>query len=162
MIDEFKASFKQNEPILERWGNEVVEQIKAAVISKSLDANVFLKISGKRVKEERSALSKVIRKNYTDPLNQMTDLVGARFVVLLTDDLNILQSIIENSEIWSASKDKDYLDAIQQNPELFDYQSIHYVVRAKKVSRTTDLGIPEGLPCEIQIRTLLQHAYAEL
>lgn len=162
MIDAFKASFKENEPILELWGNEVIDQIKKALISKTIDANVFLKISGKRVKDERSALSKVVRKNYTDPLKQMTDLVGARFVVLLTDDLNILQEIIENSEIWSASKDKDYLDAIQQNPELFDYQSIHYVVRAKKGSRTDDLGIPEGLPCEIQIRTLLQHAYAEL
>lgn len=162
MIDKFKAFFKENEPMLECWGNEVIDQIRKALISKNISADVFLKISGKRVKEGHSALSKIVRKNYTDPLTQMTDLVGARFVVLLTDDLNILQEIIENNQIWDASKDKDYLDAIENNPELFDYQSIHYVVRSKKVSRTEALGIPEGLPCEIQIRTLLQHAYAEL
>jgi putative GTP pyrophosphokinase len=162
MIDKFKAFFKDNEPVLECWGNEVIDQIRKALSSKNINADVFLKISGKRVKEEHSALSKIVRKNYTDPLTQMTDLVGARFVVLLTDDLNTLQEIIENSEIWDASKDKDYLDAIENNPELFDYQSIHYVVRSKKVNYTDALGIPEGLPCEIQIRTLLQHAYAEL
>lgn len=162
MIEKFKAFFKDNEPLLEVWGNEVIDQIRKALISKSINADVFLKISGKRVKEERSALSKIVRKNYTDPLTQMTDLVGTRFVVLLTDDLSTLQEIIEKNQIWDASKDKDYLDTIEKNPEFFDYQSIHYVVRSKKVSRTEELGIPEGLPCEIQIRTLLQHAYAEL
>lgn len=162
MIDKFKTFFKDNEPMLECWGNEVIDQIRKALNSKNINADVFLKISGKRVKEERSALSKIVRKNYTDPLTQMTDLVGARFVVLLTDDLNILQEIIESNEIWDASKDKDYLDAIEKNPEFFDYQSIHYVVRSKKETYTDALGIPEGLPCEIQIRTLLQHAYAEL
>lgn len=162
MIDKFKATFRENLPMLELWGEEVVAQIKSALVSRKIDADIFLKITGKRVKDENSALSKVVRKNYTDPLTQMTDLVGTRFVVLLTSDLNTLQEIIENNEIWDASKDKDYLDAIEENPELFDYQSIHYVVRSKVATRTQELGIPEGLACEIQIRTLLQHAYAEL
>jgi putative GTP pyrophosphokinase len=162
MIDKFKATFRQNLPMLQLWGEEVVAQIKSALVSHKIDADIFLKITGKRVKDENSALSKLVRKNYTDPLTQMTDLVGTRFVVLLTSDLNILQEIIENNEIWDASKDKDYLDAIEESPELFDYQSIHYVVRSKIATRTEELGIPEGLACEIQIRTLLQHAYAEL
>lgn len=162
MINKFKATFRENLPMLELWGEEVVSQIKSALVSRKIDADVFLKITGKRVKDENSALSKVIRKNYNDPLTQMTDLVGTRFVVLLTSDLNTLQEIIENNEIWGASKDKDYLDAIEEKPELFDYQSIHYVVRSKIATRTKELGIPQGLACEIQIRTLLQHAYAEL
>lgn len=150
--------------MLKLWGDTVIEQIKTNLTSKDLDISVFLKIpvSECRVKDEISAFSKIVRKNYTNPLHQMTDLVGARFVVLLTNDLKVLQEIIESNDSWVASKDSDYLDRIENNPELFDYQSIHYIVRSKKSSLTDQLGISENLPCEIQIRTLLQHAYAEL
>jgi putative GTP pyrophosphokinase len=44
----------------------------------------------------------------------------------------------------------------------FDYQSLHYIVRSRIPFDHQGLAIPAALPCEIQIRTLLQHAYSEL
>lgn len=164
MIKDFKEFFDANRPILKLWGDTVIEQIKQSLISKELDVSVFLKIPVNecRVKDEVSAIGKIARKGYVNPQQQMTDLVGTRFVVLLTDDLEVLKDIITNSAIWTASKDSDYLDRIEKNPELFDYQSIHFVVKANACDLTEKLSIPAGTPCEIQIRTLLQHAYAEL
>jgi ppGpp synthetase/RelA/SpoT-type nucleotidyltranferase len=45
---------------------------------------------------------------------------------------------------------------------LFDYQSVHYVVRAAREMTVGQVVIPAGTPCEIQVRTLLQHAYSEV
>ncbi|TOO37902.1 (p)ppGpp synthetase, partial [Vibrio parahaemolyticus] len=39
---------------------------------------------------------------------------------------------------------------------------MHYVVRARVDLQVKGLMIKAGTPCEIQVRTLLQHAYAEL
>ncbi|TRU17047.1 MAG: hypothetical protein EWV58_05870 [Microcystis aeruginosa Ma_MB_F_20061100_S19] len=150
--------------MLKLWGDTVIEQIKLELASRKIDISVFLKIpvTECRVKELASAIGKISRKGYTDPLTQMEDLVGARFVVLLTDHLNVLTDIITSNDSWSSSKDNDYSERIARNPELFDYQSIHFVVRSKESKLTSRLGIPPNIPCEIQIRTLLQHAYAEL
>lgn len=164
MIQEFKEFFDINRPILKLWGDTVIQEIKQSLESKELDVSVFLKIPVKecRVKDEVSAIGKIARKGYDNPQQQMTDLVGARFVVLLTDDLEVLKDIIATNPIWTASKDSDHSDRIESNPELFDYQSIHFVVKANQSDLTKKLGIPVGTSCEIQIRTLLQHAYAEL
>lgn len=47
-------------------------------------------------------------------------------------------------------------------PAQFAYQSMHFVVRGRKPLIFDGLNIPAGLPCEIQVRSLLQHALAEL
>jgi putative GTP pyrophosphokinase len=44
----------------------------------------------------------------------------------------------------------------------FAYQSVHYVLRSKAGLAIDGVDIPEGLACEVQIRTLLQHAHSEL
>ncbi|GAA4651689.1 RelA/SpoT domain-containing protein [Kistimonas scapharcae] len=103
---------------------------------------------------------------YQDPYADITDKVGIRFVVLLTRDINVLQGIVESHPDWEYSLDRDFQQEKDKDPRLFDYQSMHYVVRAKRDidlhSATGDLQVSEGTPCEIQIRTLLQHAYAEV
>jgi len=45
---------------------------------------------------------------------------------------------------------------------LFTYQSVHCVLRPKKEYDFEGIIIPVSTPCEVQIRTLLQHAHAEL
>ena len=47
-------------------------------------------------------------------------------------------------------------------PYEFDYQSLHYVVRSTLPFEFGGQQIPADIPCEVQIRTLLQHAYSEL
>jgi putative GTP pyrophosphokinase len=47
-------------------------------------------------------------------------------------------------------------------PYVFDYQSIHYIVRARNNLGLDGIVIPKGTPCEVQIRTMLQHAHSEL
>ena len=92
----------------------------------------------------------------------MTDLVGTRCVVLTGSELDPICQWIESTEGWTSVRSRDFQEEIERNPKLFDYQSHHFEIRP-----SANLNLPEGtitpdVCCEVQVRTLLQHAYAEL
>ena len=153
------------EPALKAWGGFVVAKLTELVgLEIGQDQlNCFFKVRpGFRVKDKQSALDKQKLKQYADPNEQMTDLVGARFVVLLKLDMEIVEKVLIEYPEWTRSKDRDPLGEQKDRPKHFDYQSVHYIVRAADDMDVDGVRVPAGMPCEVQIRTLLQHAYAEL
>lgn len=162
---ELEVALRQLDPALRAWGAFVVARVQEFVeLEIGVDrAQTFFKIPPNfRVKDTPSALTKQCKKQYDEPLEKMTDLVGARFVVLLKTDLDIVERAVITCTSWSKSKDRNPQDERDKNPNSFEYQSVHYVVRNNQAFRSNGVTVPEGLACEIQIRTLLQHAYAEL
>ena len=69
---------------------------------------------------------------------------------------------LESQKCWTAVLSKDYQDEIEKKPKTFDYQSQHYEIRPKSNFESEGYAITTEMCCEVQIRTLLQHAYAEL
>jgi len=163
--DEFGDRLDEAQPALKAWGEFVVAKL-TELVEKEIGQEQFkgfFKIKpGYRVKEKQSALGKQTLKQYADPTEQMTDLVGARFVVLLKSDLAVVENALFQYPGWTRSKDRDPLGEQEVSPKYFDYQSVHYIVRAADETDWNDVQIPCAMPCEVQIRTLLQHAYAEL
>lgn len=160
---EFRKKYKSEVPIYKAWGKYVDAIIKKKL--KDDDSLSVLKIIVEpRLKDIDMLISKAFTrgKNYDDPYNQITDKVGCRYVVMLLSDIESIESVICNCEDWDFSKDRDFELEIEKNPELFVYQSVHYIVRNKKILKDGKISIPSNTPCEIQIRTLLQHAYSEL
>jgi len=158
MLEEFRQYLVERRPELEAWGRYVIDRVRARVDP----GTVSLQIVSSRAKEADTAIGKIARKNYSDPFAQMTDLVGVRFVVLISPQIDPIASIIESEECWTASLDRDVDEEIAAAPEQFNYQSKHYVVRCKKDVIYEGHTIKAGLPCEIQVRTIMQHAYAEI
>ena len=147
---------------------ESFEELSKIIVSKiynemeRLDCLNYLKMPiTSRVKDFNSLVEKVIyRKKYTDPLNQISDLVGVRIVVLTYDELNKIVEILTTLFKEDVSIDRHYEKERSNQPYFFDYQSVHLVLRFKTFfSEELDLS---NIPCEIQVRTILQHAYAEL
>lgn len=165
---ELKAAYEAQKPYLVAWGNAVNE----AVVSRLQVASgltkpfcEFLKIPPVwRVKDTDSFLTKALRrgKGYERPLDQITDKVGVRFVVLLLSDVKIIENVIEECELWEAEKSRDFESERTERPHHFDYQSVHYIARPKRPLACGGVTVPVEIVCEIQVRTLLQHAYAEL
>ena len=165
---ELKSAYEAQKPCLLAWGNTV----KATVLSRlgktpeqKKPLAEFLKIPVEpRVKSTDSFLTKALRrgKSYERPLDQITDKVGVRFVVLLLCELKFIEEIIEGCELWEAEKARDFEAERTERPHHFDYQSVHYIVRPKKPTKCGDVSVPVEIGCEVQVRTLLQHAYAEL
>lgn len=157
--------------LVSRWGNERsmyfswAEFIQNEITNKLSNFEYLIKIPvTPRLKADQSLIDKALyrRKGYANPYLDMTDKVGLRFVTLLTAHIKKIESIIAESENWLYSKDKDFEREREDNPFEFAYQSIHYVLRPKCDFMHGDMFISHEVSCEVQIRTLLQHAHAEL
>lgn len=164
---ELLAKWQTERHLYDAWGhfvkNEIQEALKA--VDPSLDVSCFFKIPPvPRIKSDDSMLGKAFHreKPYTDPYQNIEDKVGVRFVVLLTADILRIQNVIVASTSWSASLDKDFEADRDSRPLEFAYQSKHYVVKSLHDVEWSGIKIPAGTPCEVQLRTLLQHAHSEL
>ncbi len=164
---EFLEGWHAQKPLYEAWGKFVGESIQRGLqeLDGLIDLAYFIKIPAiPRLKTDDSLLGKAFHrgKSYTDPLSQIQDKVGIRFVVLLSSDIEKLSQVVEASLAWTYSLDRDFEAEKERRPLEFAYQSKHYVVCAKAAIEHGGTTIPVGTPCEIQLRTLLQHAHAEL
>lgn len=157
----FLEMLGSQESALRRWGLYVSEKLSDALKREGYPS-CFIKIPVvPRVKTLESARGKLIRKGYADPLRQMTDLVGVRFVVLLTEEIGALSKLVDSCPDWEASVARDHLEERTANTKVFDYQSKHYEIRPTAATKAR-LQLEHNFCCELQIRTLLQHAYAEM
>jgi ppGpp synthetase/RelA/SpoT-type nucleotidyltranferase len=165
---EFLERWRAEMPLYAAWGDFVLarinERLAAAIAPTALD--YFIKVPVKpRLKAENTLVDKAFHRNkgYADPYVNITDKVGMRFVVLLTGDITKVCSVIESlNEFWLHSKDRDYEAERLEKPLEFSYQSMHYIVKAATNFNHYGITIPTSTPCEIQVRTLLQHAHSEL
>jgi ppGpp synthetase/RelA/SpoT-type nucleotidyltranferase/8-oxo-dGTP pyrophosphatase MutT (NUDIX family) len=117
-----------------------------------------------RAKTLASFAEKIIRKNYSDPLRQMTDLCGARVITHTLNEVAAVCRFVENhfNIYWDDSGDK--LESLAATE--FGYLSRHYVVAFKpgvfpESVVPADLVNPD-LKAELQVRTILQHAWADI
>lgn len=164
---EFISLWNKDKPVYAAWGSFIIEQIKVALLEQGKDLDVFLKINiaEPRLKADESLLDKAFHrpeKSYTDPYYQIEDKVGVRFVVLLLDDINTICQVINNNPAWECDNCKHFNQDKFKDPLLFSYQSVHYILRPQAELEYEGVKISTDIPCEVQIRTLLQHAHAEL
>lgn len=149
------------------WGEFVADRIRTdvAVRIQPADIDAFLKIPiTSRTKLDKTLLDKAFYRNkpYANPYEDIEDKVGARVVILFREDVRVVEEVVQACEIWDAKKARDYDEESMLRPYEFDYQSLHYIVRAHAGLSWQHIAIDAGTPCEVQIRTLLQHAYSEL
>ncbi|WP_299572726.1 hypothetical protein [uncultured Shewanella sp.] len=115
-----------------------------------------------RVKTESSLVGKVTRagKNYKD-LNEITDVVGIRITTYFSDHVDLISELISNEFKVDEENSIDKRQAI--SPDRFGYMSLHMVVEhSTKRTKLPEYKTFKGLRFEVQIRTILQHAWAEI
>ena len=100
------------------------------------------------------------RPYYPNPLYDITDLAGVRVIVFLPRTLDTVDGVIQ-AQFEVIEKTDKTLILIKEDK--FGYASIHYLVRFKE-NRTNLLEYSrfKNLVGEIQVRTILQHAWAEI
>ncbi|WP_333606214.1 GTP pyrophosphokinase [Novosphingobium sp.] len=151
----------------EAWGclvSTVVQQKLEPLIA-PVPVNYFLRVAvSPRVKDDLKLVEKAFyrNKNYGDPYADITDKIGTRFVVLLGSDIRKIEQALTAIPGWTLSKDRDYEEEQKKNPLKFDYAAVHFIVRPTDDTEFEGIPIPADTPCEVQIKTLLQHAYSEL
>lgn len=165
--EEFIQRWESERAIYEAWGlmisREVINRLEPVIAPVRCD--YFLKTPvAPRAKDNQKLVEKAFYRNkdYANPYEDITDKVGTRFVVLLGSEISVVADILTSIEGWSYSKDRDYEEEQKKNPLQFGYAAVHFVVRPNRDVEFEGVTIPANTPCEVQIKTILQHAYSEL
>lgn len=112
-----------------------------------------------RVKKPTSLSDKLRRKpgRYAT-LADVTDLVGVRVITYFESDVAAVSRLLETHHLvsWEHSIDKSKM----HDPDRFGYMGVHYVVQA--TGNSPELAAFAGAQFEVQIRSILQHAWAEI
>jgi ppGpp synthetase/RelA/SpoT-type nucleotidyltranferase len=91
-------------------------------------------------------------------LPTLTDLLGIRVICAFLEDLKTVEEqiskIFKIIEIERKGADRTFSE--------FGYESIHFLVEIPEEFKTDKDTVPDGLVCEIQVRTILQDAWAEV
>lgn len=114
-----------------------------------------------RTKSVKSFEKKVQIKNYDNPLNDMTDFTGIRIILRSLSDVEKVSKLIENE--FKINKEKSVNKAKQLNPDQFNYLSQHFIVQINESrSCLKEWEDFKEVWAEIQVRTILQHAWANI
>jgi ppGpp synthetase/RelA/SpoT-type nucleotidyltranferase len=118
-----------------------------------------------RVKSAASAAGKMARKiaegGEPRSLDSFTDLLGLRVITYFQDEVDGVARLLEREFFVDSENSVDKSAAL--HPDQFGYISTHYVLKLSE----SRVSLPEYLPFagirfEVQIRSILQHAWAEI
>jgi len=158
-ISDYVQQYASRRPLQEQFTGKFVTLLKALIQVKDIEVHLI----ESRTKDIVSFQEKICRasKRYLDPVNEVTDLSGVRIIVYYEEDLNAIAELIakEFDIDWDNSVDNRKL----MKPEEFGYQSIHYIAGLSESRHTLlEWRHLSSLRAEIQVRTVLQHAWAAI
>jgi putative GTP pyrophosphokinase len=114
-----------------------------------------------RVKTSESLIEKQRRKRYKNPAAEITDIIGLRVITYTEDDATRVCQLVNST--FSVDSIHTVDRATQLEVDQIGYRSHHFVCELgdKRV------GLPEfqafkDIRFEVQVRTVLQHAWAEV
>lgn len=118
-----------------------------------------------RIKSFKSYYQKVLRQKASEAetsksLVTLTDMMGIRVICAFLEDIQLAVEQIKQNFVVKEVENK----GADQNFREFGYESIHVLVSIPKdcLPANCNLPLPESLVCEIQVRTILQDAWAEV
>lgn len=118
------------------------------------------------IKSDESILKKAFYRNkkYNNPLENITDKVRTRVVVTSKKEQELIKNaIVRNNDTWSIVEIKDEYSFIL-DAERFSYCAVHILLKPREIifnNNITDENL-DLYVCEVQIKTLLQHAWAQI
>jgi len=151
--------YERKRPKYIAFTERIVHLLEELLINKEINIH---NIEG-RAKEVNSFRSKIIRKTnkYANPLNEITDLSGVKIITYYLDDVELIETLIKDEFIIDVKNSLDKGALLKSNE--FGYRSVHYILSLSEER----LKLPEWsqyreYKFEVQIRTVLQHAWASI
>jgi ppGpp synthetase/RelA/SpoT-type nucleotidyltranferase len=139
--------YSKQRPLFLEAENAIATRLRESLT----EAGIVVASVESRVKTEKSLAGKLELKGAKyKSLADITDIIGLRVITFYLDDVDVVASVVERlfDVDWDNTVDKRRLHALDS----FGYQSLHYICR-----------VPEmPFRFEIQMRTLLQHAWSNM
>tara|TARA_B110001469_G_scaffold54132_1_gene52240 strand:+ start:7992 stop:8981 length:990 start_codon:yes stop_codon:yes gene_type:complete len=154
-FNQLRNDFENKSEKYESLGKNVVESIRILLHLENIKTlSIYF-----RVKDVDSFLEKIERKSYEKPFEETEDICGIRIICYYQKDIAKIERIIkkEFDTIESFNKEND----LEYNE--FGYRSHHLIASVKKEwEKTPNFRGLSTLKFELQIRTVLMHAWAEI
>lgn len=153
--EKLKERYDELRPFYKRMGDGIKKSFEKILDEHNISVHgVYC-----RIKDFNSFLEKIERKKYDKPFQEITDLLGLRIICYYPSDLKKIQDLIRFefnvNEIVNNNDSKD--------PERFGYVSTHFIIQIKDQWLSHPLYRDlRGFKAEIQIRTILMHAWADI
>jgi ppGpp synthetase/RelA/SpoT-type nucleotidyltranferase len=142
---------------LAKQNNDLEELISSLAGSTGLDLHVV----SARVKTPQSVRNKLLRKRYANPEKQLTDTVAVRVILYHGCDVDAVVTKLRThlKVIKKHSSDKRTALGLRE----FGYRSYHLLAEINPDSpHYRDFPSLMGVRFEVQVRSLLEHAWAEI
>jgi len=155
-VREAVRAYAARQPDLRAATRAYVELIQVLLDDAGID---YLSVTG-RTKSVASFAEKANRASddqvlYPDPLEQITDQIGVRVITYVHSDVAAVAELLD--EELAILDDRDLGEEMARSGR-FGYASRHLLV---EVNPGSDLPVLEGHRASVQVRTVLQHAWAE-
>ena len=151
------SQFEQVRPECIRFTGKLEVLFRDLLSAKSIEVHLL----ESRTKDVNSFREKLSRssKSYDDPLRQITDIIGLRAITYYQDEANAIATLIEAE--FSVDRENSVVHATSAAE--FGYRSSHFVVRLNAArANLLEWNGWADYPVEIQVRTVLQHAWAAI
>ncbi len=150
----WEDEFRELKPSFESLKDEAIFTLEKGAQAKGIKTHWI----GGRVKSIKSIGDKARKKDYSDPIAEVEDIIGVRVVVLFLSDLPRLDELIAESFEILDEEDK----VVGGDPASFGYMSTHYLASLQDIHSGPRYDDLKGITFEIQARTIVMDAWANV
>lgn len=157
-LEQLLKSFDERKELLSAFERSMSTLVTQLLLARDMPVHG---VSSRR-KQRESLARKVSKpgKNYYS-LSEITDLVGVRVTTYFENEIDRIGDLIEAE--FTVDQENSTDKRKYHEADRFGYSSLHYVVSvSEKRSGLVEYSRFGGLKAEIQIRSLLQHTWAEI
>ncbi|WP_329547747.1 hypothetical protein OG548_30215 [Streptomyces sp. NBC_01356] len=155
----WRAAYEQEHPRRERFTRRLTELLEKIIERSSVDVAMI----ENRTKSVVSFTEKIGRKSskYQNPLRDITDLSGIRIITYYLEDVARVGELIRSA--LTVDEFEAALNSAESSADRFGYASEHYIVRlGPDRSPLPEWNEFLEMRAEIQVRTVLQHAWSSV
>lgn len=156
--EEWENIYKEEHAIYKEFTDKLQKLIRELLQKHTIDAQIEY-----RTKDIAKFIEKIQReeKEYKNPLKEVTDLVGIRLIAYYKEDVDKIGEIIKKEFDVDLKNSIDKAQIL--DPDRFGYLSVHYVISLSPLRKElTEWKAFANIKAEIQVRTVLQHAWAAI
>jgi len=156
-LSEFERLYREKRYLYEDFARDLRDLMEKLIKNAGIpfDKVVY------RTKDIESFLKKIVRKVYDDPFEQIKDFAGVRVITYYQDDAEKVIRMIRAEFEVDEAESVDKVNHLSANE--FGYRSVHLIVSlSQNRAQQPEWKRFAGLWAEIQVRSVLQDAWADL